>query len=128
VSEADLEVIGLVNDMLARGDTTAIAATLHADVVWEHNVGTGSPEEGIYAGRADVVALLERILQPWEQLRLEPRETQDLGEGRYLIRGEMLAKHSASDIEVAAPYEQRLELRDGLLVKGQMTSGAVAAP
>ena len=128
MSEADLELIARVNDLVARGDTTAIATTLHPDVVWEHNVGTGSPEEGIYGGREDVVALLERILQPWEQLRLEPREIQDLGGGRYLVVGEMLAKHSVSEIEVAAHYEQRLEVRDGLLVKGQMTSGAVAAP
>ena len=128
MSDADVELIGRLNDMLAHGDTTAIAATLHADVVWEHNIGTGSPEEGIYAGREDVVALLERILQPWEHLRLEPREVQDLGGGRYLVRGEMLAKHSVSDIEVVAAYEQRLEIRDGLLMKGQMKSGAVAAP
>jgi ketosteroid isomerase-like protein len=69
VSDSDVDVIHAVNDAVAQGDTRAVAAHLHADVVWEHNIGAGSPEEGVYRGREDVMRLFERIVEPWEYLR-----------------------------------------------------------
>ena len=125
-SEADVERIHEINAAIAVRDVAAIRNAMHDDVVWEHNLGVGSPEEGVYRGRESVVALLERILDPWEHMRLEGRELHDLGEGRYLVKGDMYAKHVTSAVEIVAPYEQRLELRDGLLVKGEMSTGEVS--
>jgi hypothetical protein len=41
----------------------------------------------------------------------------------YLVRGELRCKHTTSEAEIVSPYEQRLELRDGLLSKGTMVLG-----
>ena len=106
-----------------RGDVRMVSDRLHPDVVWEHNLGVGSPEEGVYRGRESVVALLEGILEPWEYLRPEPREIRDLGDGAFDLRGELYAKHSTSATEIVSSYVQHFQLTDGLVVKGQMITG-----
>ena len=123
MSDPNVDVIEAVNDALARGDVEAMQEHLHPDAVWEHNLGVGSPEEGVYEGRESVVRLYERILEPWEYLRAEPRSIDQLDDGSYRVMGELHAKHRTSDTEVLASYEQRLEVRDGLLMKGSMKTG-----
>jgi ketosteroid isomerase-like protein len=125
--DPNVEVILGVNEALARGDLEALAEHVDADIVWEHNIGVGSPEEGVYEGRQSVVRLYERILEPWEYLRAEPRSIDEFDDGTYRVVGELRAKHRTSDTEVLASYEQRLEFRDGLLVKGSMKTGDLSA-
>jgi ketosteroid isomerase-like protein len=120
----DRETISAFNEAIAAADIPSVSERLHPDVVWEHNLGGGSPEEGVYRGRESVLALFERIVEPWESLRPVPLEIRDLGEGRYDIKGELRAKHSTSSTPVVSPYFQRVEIRDGLLVKAQMTTGS----
>jgi ketosteroid isomerase-like protein len=126
VSTADVELIREVNDAVAAGDPALVATLLHPDVVWEHNIGTGSPEEGVYRGRDDVVRLFERIVEPWEVSRPAPRSIEELDAGSYHVRGELQAKHRTSNTEITASYEQHLEIRDGALVRGQMTTGEIS--
>jgi ketosteroid isomerase-like protein len=126
VSDQNVDVIHEVGDAMASGDTASIAARLHVDVVWEHNLGGGSPEEGVYRGRDDVVRLFERILEPWEYLRSKPRSINQVGEGRYRVAGDLIAKHRTSKVEIASSYEQELEFRDGLLVKGAMKTSDIS--
>ena len=122
-SDPNVDVIHEVGDAMARGDAAAVAARLHADVVWEHNLGGGSPEEGTYRGRDDAVRLFERVLEPWEYLRSKPRSIDQVGEGRYRVVGDLVAKHRTSNVEIASSYEQELEVRDGLVMKGSMKTG-----
>ena len=123
MSDPNVDTIRGVNDAIARGDLEAMAAHLHPDAVWEHNIGVGSLEEGVYEGRESVVRLYERIVEPWEYIRAEPRSIDQLDDGSYRVVGELRAKHRTSDTEVLASYEQRLEVRDGLLMKGSMKTG-----
>jgi ketosteroid isomerase-like protein len=123
---SDADVIRAVNEAVGSDDMRAIAERLHEDVVWEHNIGGGSPEEGVYRGRENVIALFERILEPWEILRLEVREVVELGERLFQVEGELHFKHLTSAAEVTEPYVQRIEVQDGLLVRGEMAYGALA--
>jgi ketosteroid isomerase-like protein len=116
-----------VNAAVASGTVAVVVEAMHPDVVWEHNLGVGSPEEGVYSGREAVIRLLERIVEPWEYLRPEPDDVRDLGGGNYLVTGTLHAKHLNSETVIVAHYEQRLQIRDGLLVKGRMTTGDMAA-
>jgi ketosteroid isomerase-like protein len=120
---SDVELIRDLSAAVGRRDVRAVGERLHPEIVWEHNVGVGSPEEGVYRGRDSVMALLERILEPWEYLRAELREINDLGDGSYLIKGDLHAKHSTSGTELVSPYQQRFEVSDGLLEKARMTTG-----
>jgi ketosteroid isomerase-like protein len=58
-----MEETRAVNDAVARQDFAAVAERLHPDAVWEHNLGMGSPEEGVYRGRDAIVRLFERIVE-----------------------------------------------------------------
>ena len=126
MSDPNVEVIREVNEAIASGDLRAVAKRIHPDVVWEHNIGAGSPEEGVYTGRESVMRLFERIVEPWEYLRPEPHSIERLDDGRYRVKGYLRVKHRTSDTEIGAPYEQHLEVRDLLLVKGEMKSGEIA--
>jgi ketosteroid isomerase-like protein len=127
VTDPNVDVIREFNDAIARGEPGAVAEHLHRDVVWEHNIGVGSPEEGVYRGRDSLIRLMQRIIEPWEYIRAEPRSIDRLEDGSYRVLGALHAKHRTSDMEVNASYEQCLEVRDGELVKGSMTTGEMAA-
>jgi ketosteroid isomerase-like protein len=116
-----------VNDAVGRRDFGAVSSLMHPDVVWEHNIGQGTPEEGVYRGRGPVVALLERIVEPWEYMRLDPSEIKELGHDRYVVRGEMHAKHRTTEAEIVTPYVQSLTFRDGLLLEGRFNMGDESA-
>jgi ketosteroid isomerase-like protein len=114
------ERVEAVNDAVNRRDFEAVASLMHPDAVWEHNIGQGSPEEGVYRGRDAIVELLERIVEMWEYMRAEPRDIRELEKERFLIYGDLRTKHPATDTEIVARYEQELTFRDGLLVRGRM--------
>jgi ketosteroid isomerase-like protein len=125
---AGVDVIRAVNDAVANGEPRSVAEHMHPDIVWEHNIGMGSPEEGVYSGRESVIALLERIVETWEWIRPEPRSIDRLEDGRYRVIGDLRAKHRTSDTEIGAAYEQHLEVRDGKMVKGWMKTGEISFP
>ncbi len=128
LTDSDVDVISEVNAAVAKGDPGAIAARLHADVVWEHNIGVGSPDEGVYRGRESVIALFERIVEAWEFIRPEPHSIDRLDDGRYRVRGELVTKHRTSNTEIRTSYEQQLEVRDGEMVKGVMKTREITLP
>jgi ketosteroid isomerase-like protein len=111
-----------VNDAVATRDMESIRAALHADIVWEHNLGSGSLEEGVYEGRDSVVRLFERLVEPWEYIRPQPRSYETRGDV-LLVRGELHSKHREAEAVVVTPYEQRIEVRDGLLYRCRMAIG-----
>jgi ketosteroid isomerase-like protein len=120
------DLIREVNDAVERKDLAAVAERLHPDVVWKHNVGVGTPEEGEYQGRDSVIALFERILEPWEYLRMKPKAVRDLGAGVVQVEGEMQAKYEDFETPILTPYLQRVEIQGGLLVSGYMVQGSGA--
>jgi ketosteroid isomerase-like protein len=126
VTDPALAVIRQVNEAIAAGDPRSAADHFHPDVVWEHNIGTGSPEEGVYTGRDNVMQLLERVVETWEYLRAEPRNIDRLDDARYHVVGDLRAKHRTSDMEIVASYDQHLEIRDKQLVKGSIKTGEIS--
>jgi ketosteroid isomerase-like protein len=113
-----------LNAAVERHDIGSLVGRCHADVIWEHNPGGGSPEEGTYHGREEIRQLFERILEGWDYMRPEPSEVAETETGVYRIRGELRCKHSSTESEIVERYEQRLEFHEGLLSKGRMVIGA----
>ena len=118
------EVVRAMNEDLERGDLQAFVERCHPDAVWEHNPGGGSPEEGVYEGREQIRQLFERIVDGFEYMRTESTEMSEIEGGAYLVRGEVHCKLAASEAVIVEPYEQLLEIRDGLLSKGRMVFGS----
>jgi ketosteroid isomerase-like protein len=122
----DADQIRELNDAVGSNDVRRFIENMHVDAVWEHNIGSGSPEEGVYEGRDQIRQLFERILEGWEFMRPEATEIRELEPGVYLVRGELHCRHTASENVMVEQYEQRLEIRDGLLARGRMVIGSSA--
>ena len=69
---SDPKLVREINDAVERKDWEAFSRRMHPEVVWRHNIGVGTPEEGEYKGRESVIALLERIVEPWESFVRRP--------------------------------------------------------
>jgi ketosteroid isomerase-like protein len=115
-----------LNDAVCANDFQRFTEGMHPDAVWEHNPGSGSPEEGEYRGRERIRRLFERIYEGWEYMRPVPTEIREVEDGVFLIQGELHCKHKATENVIVAPYDQRLEIRDGLMAKGRMVIGSTA--
>jgi ketosteroid isomerase-like protein len=120
---SDADHIHELNEAVATNDLRGFVERMHPDAVWEHNPGSGSPEEGVYQGREQIRQLFQRILEGWEYMQPTPSEIRELEPGAYRVRGALHCKHAATDNVIVEQYEQRLEIRDGLLVKGRMIIG-----
>jgi ketosteroid isomerase-like protein len=115
-----------LNDAVAAKDFARFTDGMHEDAVWEHNPGTGSPEEGEYHGRERIRKLFERIYEGWEYMTPVATDIQETEDGVFLIRGELHCKHTATQNEFVEPYEQRIEIRDGLMSRARMVLGTAA--
>jgi ketosteroid isomerase-like protein len=118
-----LDLVTELTDAVGRQDWELLGQRAHPDVVWRHNIGVGSPEEGEYSGREALIALYQRITEAWVSMRAVPIEVREVEPGVAMIKGELHAKHAAAEIELVTPYTQRLEFQDGLLIRGEMVSG-----
>ena len=58
----------------ARRTSTARSRAWHPDVEWEHQTGTGAPEEGLYRGRDQVRSLLGRLREAWDDFHVDVRD------------------------------------------------------
>jgi ketosteroid isomerase-like protein len=119
----DVDHIHALNDAVGRNDFRLFTDLMHPEAVWEHNPGSGSPEEGEYHGRERIRRLFERVYEGWEYMRPVATEIREVEDGVFLIRGELRCKHAATENMILEQYEQRLEIRDGLMAKGRMTIG-----
>jgi ketosteroid isomerase-like protein len=121
---SDADYIREMNDAVGSHDVHGLTERMHHDAVWEHNPGTGSPEEGVYEGRDQIGQLFERVLEGWEYMRPEATEIREVEPGVYLVRGELHCKLPDTENEIVEPYEQRLEIRDRALATGRMVVGS----
>lgn len=85
-----------------------------------------------YVGREGALRLLEDWAEPFEDLRFEPRELLDLGDGRLLILSTMSARGRVSGVEIHEPLAQLVEFRDGMVTRqrnwlGSWDDGLAAA-
>jgi len=121
-----VDQVHALNEAVCAQDFVRFTEGMHPDAVWEHNPGTGSPEEGEYHGRERIRRLFERVYEGWDYMRPVPIEISEVEDGVFLIRGELHCKHTATQNEIVEQYEQRLEIREGLMTSARMTIGTTA--
>jgi hypothetical protein len=115
-----------LNEAVATKDLDGFVNRMQPDAVWDHNPGSGSTEEGEYQGRERIRKLFDRILEGWEYMRPVATEIREVEPGVFLVSGELHSKHLATDNEIVEPYEQRLEIREGLMSRCRMLLGSSA--
>ena len=97
-------------------DIEGAVSGMAADVEWEHQPGTGAPEEGLYRGREEVGSLLGRLREAWDHFHVDVRDVAD-GGNEFVVNGIIHARGRISDIELAGECEYVIEFRDSKAVR-----------
>jgi ketosteroid isomerase-like protein len=97
-------------------DIDGAVANMDPDVEWEHQPGTGAPEEGLYRGRDRVRSLLGRLREAWDDFRVDVNDVVDGGEV-FVVNAVIHARGRISDIELEGECEYVIEFRDSKAVR-----------
>jgi ketosteroid isomerase-like protein len=104
-------------ELASQGADDEVARHLAPDVEWHPNIGLGSPMEGIYHGREDVLALFRALRESFGMLRFELEEVRDLSSGEVLSLGSLHAEGRGSGAAATTSFGAVTEIRDGLAVR-----------
>jgi ketosteroid isomerase-like protein len=107
--------------LFGASDMDAAVANLDPDVEWEHQPGTGAPEEGVYRGREQVRSLLGRLREAWDDFQVDVRDVVDRG-SEFVVNGIIHARGRVSDIELEGECEYGIEFRDSKAVRIRFTT------
>jgi ketosteroid isomerase-like protein len=104
-------------ELWSEGADDEVARRLAPDVEWHHNVGIGTPLEGIYRGRAEVLELFEAIRDSFGVGRFELEEVRDLSSTEVLVLGQLRLEGRGSGVAVTTPFGAVMEIIDGLATR-----------
>jgi ketosteroid isomerase-like protein len=108
-------------------DIDAAVANLDPDVEWDHQPGTGAPEEGVYHGREKVRSLLVRLREAWDHFSVDVHDVAD-GGNEFVVDGTIHARGRVSDIELEGDCEYVIEFRDSKAVRIRFTTRTAPVP
>jgi ketosteroid isomerase-like protein len=98
-------------------DIDGAVENMDPDIEWEHQPGTGAPEEGLYQGQEQVRNLLGRLREAWDDFRVDVRDVVDTGADKYVVNAVIHARGRISDIELEGDCEYVIEFRDSKAVR-----------
>jgi ketosteroid isomerase-like protein len=105
--------------LFGRDDIDAAIANLDPDIVWEHQLGSGAPEEGVYYGRDELRRLLVRLRDSWENFEVQVLDVTEPAESRFVADAVVRASGKISDVELESGCRYALEFKDGKAVRGR---------
>jgi ketosteroid isomerase-like protein len=114
--------------LFGTSDFDGVVETMDPEVQWDHQPGTGAPEEGVYRGHEEVHRLLERLREAWQDFRVDVREVTRDGENTFVVNATIHARGAISDIELDADCEYVLEFRDSKPVRVRFTASGAPRP
>jgi ketosteroid isomerase-like protein len=100
-----------------QGADDEVARRLAPSVEWHHNVGLGTPLEGIYRGRKEVLELFRAIRDSFGVARFDLEEVRDLSSTEVLVLGHLHVEGRGSRAAGATPFGAVMEILDGLGVR-----------
>jgi ketosteroid isomerase-like protein len=104
-------------ELASQGADEEAVRLLAPDVEWHHNIGLGTPMEGVYHGRAEVLAVLRTFRESFGALRFELEEVCDVSPDTVLSLGYLHVEGRGSGAAVTTPFGCVTEIRDGLAVR-----------
>lgn len=99
------------------GADDELARRLAPDVEWHHNVGLGTPLEGVYRGREEVLELFAAIRDSFGVASFDLEEVRELSATEVLVLGLLHVEGRGSGAAVTTPFGAVTEIRDGLTVR-----------
>jgi ketosteroid isomerase-like protein len=118
-SLANLELVRRNFDLWSRGADDEFVRQVAPDVEWHHNVGVGSPLEGLYRGRREVLELFNAIRDSFGVAHFELEELRELSATEVLALGRLHLEGRGSGAAVATPFGAVIEIVAGLAVRQQ---------
>src|SRR5918994_6600168 len=79
-------------ELWSTGADDKIARALAPDVEWHHQIGLGTPLEGIYRGREEVLELSRAIRDSFGVARVEIENVHDLSSSEVLVLGAFISR------------------------------------
>ena len=123
MSEEDVEIVRGVFEAFNQRDIPLLLSYAASDAVgdWSGSVG---PYRDVYRGHAELKAFWEDFLDAWEEVRMEPDELQDLGDGRVLSVIRTVGLGRGSGVEVTATGGTIIwTIRNGKIVHSKLFQG-----
>jgi hypothetical protein len=114
------DIVDLARGTLALWNERAdeeLARQLAPHIEWHHNIGLGTPLEGVYRGRAEVLALFTAIRDSFGIARFEVDEARRLSASEVLVLGRLFVEGRDSGAAVTTPFGAVTEIVDGLAVR-----------
>jgi ketosteroid isomerase-like protein len=116
--QANVDIVRQVLAAVNRSDWDMALRFYDTDATWEHNLGTGSPMEGIYRGHAGIRSLWESAAEVFGQLHFgeiqEARETED---GDLLILGGLQVGGASSGATAEVACGSVITIRDDRIAR-----------
>ena len=127
--------VGVTNDIARRAwelwsqgaADDEIARRLAPDVEWHHQIGLGTPLEGIYRGREEVLELSTTIRDSFGVARVEIEDVRELSATEVLTLGTMHLEGRGSGAAVTTPFGAVPDVLDGLVVRQRFWTDREAA-
>jgi ketosteroid isomerase-like protein len=94
-----------------------IARRLAPDVEWHHQIGLGTPAEGIYRGREEVLKLSATLRESFGVARVEIEDVRELSPTEVLVLGTLHLTGRGSGAAVTTPFGAVTDVVAGLLVR-----------
>jgi len=117
MSRENLELARRNWELWSQGADDEIARTLAPDVEWHHNIGLGTPLEGIYRGREEVLELSMTIRDSFGVARVEIEDVRDVSPTEVLTLGTLHLEGRGSGAAVMTPFGAVTDVLDGLAVR-----------
>ncbi len=116
----DLVVTGL--ERWSAGDDTGALDSLAPDVELHHNIGVGTPLEGIYRGHAEVRKLWADIRESFGEARFDVERATE-HDGRVLVLGTLRLVGAGSGAVGDTPFGLVTEVEHGIGTRQSLWSG-----
>jgi hypothetical protein len=119
MSQENVELALRTWELWNQGADDEVARRLAPEVEWHHQIGLGTPAEGIYRGREGVLELSRAIRDSFGVARVEIEDVRDLSATEVLTLGTMHLEGRGSGAAVTTPFGAVTEILDGLAVRQQ---------
>jgi ketosteroid isomerase-like protein len=117
MSEENVELARRNWELWSKGADDEVVRQLAPDVEWHHQIGLGTPLEGIYRGREQVLELSAAFRDSFAVARVEVEDVRDLSSTEVLVLGSLHLEGRGSGAAVTTPFGAVTEIRDGLAVR-----------
>jgi ketosteroid isomerase-like protein len=117
MSQENVELARRTWELWSQGADDEVARRLAPDVEWHHQIGIGTPAEGIYRGREEVLELSRTIRDSFAVIRVEIEQVRDLSPTEVLTLGTLHLEGRGSGVAVPTPFGALTDVLDGLAVR-----------